>query len=478
MSLFFIDKVDNYLNNGILQKFFDEAFDECKKEYDDFKNLKPDQVRNGYFSKMKTNKSIENDSDAFNLIMRDKEKLLSFSEKTCFIFSHSALREGWDNPNVFNICTLNQSVSNIKKRQEIGRGLRLPVDQNGKQQTDKQYELTVIANESYEEYVKKLQDEYIEDYGYAATPQISNAGKRILIKLDKNKQNEKDFKDLWEKISQKTNYFASIDSDEIVRECIKTINENLKTDSIKIKIETVSVDMENENNFMKLSWQKIGEGSVEIDQIYKIGNIIDELSENTNLTRKSIVRILGGIGNLNLLFKNPQDFILSITNIIKNILDQQIVNGIQYRTINKKYSQFQFEDTIRSYEDKTIPTKRSIYDRIEYDSEFEKEVSNHLNSAGEIVRLYLKMPRWFKIETPIGAYNPDWAIVTEKRNPQGKYEKTLYFMVETKAKKDTDLGLYEKLKIKCGERHFKVLQIPFKVVKTISDLDNLETLNV
>lgn len=475
LSLFFIDKVDNYLNDGILQKFFDKEFNECKKEYSDFKNINPEQVRNGYFSKMKTDKSIENDSEAFDLIMKDKEKLLSFSENTCFIFSHSALREGWDNPNVFNICTLNQSVSNMKKRQEIGRGLRLPVDQSGKQQLDRQYELTVIANESYEEYVKKLQEEYVDDYGYAgATPQIGNARKRVLIKLDKNKQNSKEFKDLWDKISQKTSYFTEIDSDELVKECIKTINENLKTNSIKIKIETISVDMEKENDFMTLKWKKIGEAEEKIDQIYRIGNIVDELSEKTNLTRKSLIRILTGINNLDLLFQNPQDFLLSVATIIKNTLDQQIVNGIQYKPINEKYSQFEFKNTEEGYEDNTVDTTRSIYDKIKYDSEFEKEVSDYLNSKDERVRLYLKMPDWFKIETPIGTYNPDWGIVTEKRNPQGKYEKTLYFMAETKAKKDTDLGLYEKLKIKCGERHFKVLQIPFKVVKTISDLDDLE----
>ena len=475
LSLFFIDKVDNYLNDGILQKMFDEEFNQFKHENPDFKDLEPDKVRNGYFSKMKTDKSIENDSEAFNLIMKEKEKLLSFSEPTCFIFSHSALREGWDNPNVFNICTLNQSISNLKKRQEIGRGLRLPVDQNGNQKVDKQYELTVIANESYEDYVKKLQEEYVDDYGYSgASPPTDNAKKRVYIKLDKKKLESKEFKELWSKISQKTSYFTILDSDELVKNCIQTINDNLKTNSIKIKIDTVSVDMQEDNDFMSLTWKKIGESEEKIDQIFQIGNIVDELSEKTNLTRKSIVKILTGINNLKLLFENPQEFILSVTNILKHTLDQQIVGGIQYKSINEKYSQFKFDDIETGYEHNTIDTSRSIYDKIRYDSEFEKEVSEYLNNKDERVKLYLKMPNWFKIDTPIGSYNPDWGIVTEKRNPQGKYEKTLYFMAETKAKKDTDLGLYEKLKIKCGQRHFKVLGIPFEVVKTISDLENPE----
>jgi type III restriction enzyme len=477
LSLFFIDKVDNYLNGGILQKFFDEEFNNYKNEYVDFKNLEPKNIRNGYFSKMKTDKSMKNDSEAFNLIMKDKEKLLSFSEDTCFIFSHSALREGWDNPNVFNICTLNQSISNIKKRQEIGRGLRLPVNQNGEQLTDKQYELTVIANENYEEYVKTLQDEYVDDYGYStASPQINNARKRIRIKLDKSKQNSKEFKDLWDKVSQKTLYSVNLDSKDLIKECIDTINDELKINQTKIKIDTISVDMESENDFMKLSWKKLGQTEEKINQNSVIGNIINELSEKTNLTRKSLIKILIGISNLNLLFNNPQEFLLSVSLIIQNILEKQIVNCIQYKTINEKYSPFQFEDIIEGYEDNVVDTTRSIYDKIKCDSEFEKEVSNYLNSSDEQIKLYLKMPDWFKIDTPIGTYNPDWGIITEKRDTQGKYEKTLYFMVETKAKKDTDLGRNEYLKIKCGQRHFKVLEIPFKVVKTISELDDLETL--
>jgi type III restriction enzyme len=477
LSLFFIDKVDNYLNDGILQKFFNEEFNNCKNDYADFKNLEPENVRTGYFSKMRTDKSMKNDSEAFNLIMKDKEKLLSFSEDKCFIFSHSALREGWDNPNVFNICTLNQSISNIKKRQEIGRGLRLPVNQNGEQLTDKQYELTVIANENYEEYVKTLQDEYVDDYGYStASPQINNARKRIKIKLDKSKLNSKEFKDLWDKVSQKTLYSVNLDSKNLIKECIDTINDELKINQTKIKIDTISVDMESEDDFMKLSWKKLGQTEEKTNQNSVIGNIINELSEKTNLTRKSLVKILTGISNLNLLFHNPQEFLLSVSIIIKNILEKQIVNGIQYKKTSDKYGLFKFEDIIERYEDNVIDTARSIYDKIEYDSEFEKQVSTYLNSSDERIKLYLKMPSWFTMDTPMGKYNPDWGIISEKRNAQGKYEKTLYFMVETKAKKETDLGRNEKLKIKCGQRHFKVLEIPFKVVKTIADLDNLESL--
>lgn len=476
LSLFFIDKVDNYLDGGILQKMFDEEFEKAKLEFSDFKNLKPEQVRNGYFSKLKTDKSMENDSEAFNLIMKEKEKLLSFSEPTCFIFSHSALREGWDNPNVFNICTLNQSISNLKKRQEIGRGLRLPVDQNGNQQTEKQYELRVIANESYEEYVKKLQDEYVDDYGYdGASPPMRNVKKEVYARLDKTKFESKEFRELWDKISPMTTYFTKFDSDKLIQECIETINDELKTNSLKIKIDTVSVDMSEKDNFMKLDWIKIGETSQKINEHFPVGNIVNELTEKTTLTRKTIVKILTGIKNLNLLFENPQEFILSISTILKNILNKEIVLGIQYKPINQNYSNARFEQLEKGYDDNTIDTEKSVYDKIIYDSEFEKEVSEYLNKKDERVKLYLKMPRWFKIETPIGTYNPDWAIMGEKRNAQGQFEKTLYFMAETKAKKDTDLGINEKLKIKCGERHFQVLNVKFEVIKNISEIGKVWT---
>jgi type III restriction enzyme len=323
--------------------------------------------------------------------------------------------------------------------------------------------------------VKKLQEEYVDDYGYSgASPPTENSKKRVYIKLDKKKLDSKEFQELWGKISQKTSYFTTLDSDKLVQSCIKIINENIKISSLKIKVDTVSVDMQEDKNFMSLTWKKIGESEEKMDQTFQIGNVVDELSEKTNLTRRSIIKILTGINNLKLLFVNPQEFLLSVTNIIKNTLDEFVIDGIQYKPINEKYSQFKFDDIEIGYDHNTIDTSRSIYDKIRYDSEFEKEVSQYLNSKDERVKLYLKMPNWFKIDTPIGNYNTDWGIVTEKRNPQGKYEKTLYFMAETKAKKDTDLGLYERLKIKCGQRHFQVLGIPFEVVKTISDLEHQE----
>lgn len=236
LSLFFIDKVANYVeNDGIIKRLFDEAFDNLKQAYPFFKGYSAEQVREGYFAK-KTSKnkpdefvdtSIENktqaekelEKQAYNLIMKDKEKLLSFDEKVCFIFAHSALKEGWDNPNVFQICTLNSASSERRKRQEIGRGLRISVNQEGQRVTDEGVNvLTVVANESYESYCEKLQTDYRES-GDVAPPNPSNARKSFA------KRNEKifsssDFKQFWEKLCQRTDYKIEIDEKDLIKNCI------------------------------------------------------------------------------------------------------------------------------------------------------------------------------------------------------------------------------------------------------------------
>ncbi|MFA6455296.1 MAG: DEAD/DEAH box helicase family protein [Bacteroidota bacterium] len=238
LSLFFIDRVANYTDdkNGIIRKIFDEAFTKIKKKYDHFKKMDAELVRSAYFAKKKlktggeeaidTNGENEEqrklEKEAFHLIMQDKERLLSFDEKVSFIFAHSALKEGWDNPNVFQICTLNETKSEMKKRQEIGRGLRICVNQTGERVMDEGVNvLTVIANDSYESYVRGLQMEYTED-GDIAPQKPSNARK------DKSKRNEKifkskDFRTFWENLSKRTRYEINIDSEALIEKCIASV---------------------------------------------------------------------------------------------------------------------------------------------------------------------------------------------------------------------------------------------------------------
>lgn len=239
LSLFFIDKVANYTSEqGIIRKLFDEAFDRLKKEYSDFKNLKAEEVREAYFAKSKPKKDADEvaiDTDgstkdqraaekrAFELIMRDKEKLLSFEEPVSFIFAHSALKEGWDNPNVFQICTLNQTISEIKKRQEIGRGLRLAVNQQGERVTESDVNvLTVIANESYESYASKLQNEYTED-GQLAPPKPKRPQDSKARRRDSIFKGEA-FRDFWGKLNRQSNYTINVKTEELVDECVQRLS--------------------------------------------------------------------------------------------------------------------------------------------------------------------------------------------------------------------------------------------------------------
>ena len=238
LSLFFIDRVDNYANeDGLIRVLFNKAFNELKAN-SEFKNFVPEKVQAAYFAsrKVKTGEIIyedsktgesEKDKEAYDLIMKDKERLMSFEEPTCFIFSHSALREGWDSPNVFQICTLNQTTSEMKKRQEIGRGVRLAVNQDGDRVRDEHINiLTVIANESYENYVSQYQDELESEYGAGSlAPKPVNARKRKTAQLRKGFELRPEFKELWNEIKYKTRYAVTIDSEKLVDDVVKELNE-------------------------------------------------------------------------------------------------------------------------------------------------------------------------------------------------------------------------------------------------------------
>lgn len=239
LSLFFIDRVANYTApDGIIRRIFDEEFEKLKNFYPFYQNFQAEQVRSAYFAKMReksgqeeaidtasrNQKEREAEKAAFELIMKDKERLLSFEEPVCFIFAHSALKEGWDNPNVFQICTLNQTVSEMKKRQEIGRGLRLAVDQRGERVTDEGVNiLTIIANESYEAYAAALQNEYVED-GLAAPPPPSRAGKAIVHRNDAIYHGSRAFRDFWAKLQKRITYEITLDTDALVQNCIERLN--------------------------------------------------------------------------------------------------------------------------------------------------------------------------------------------------------------------------------------------------------------
>jgi len=488
LSLFFIDRVDNYANeDGLIRVMFNNAFNELKVS-SEFKDADAEKVQAAYFAsrKTKTGEVIyedsktgesEKDKDAYDLIMKDKERLMSFEEPTCFIFSHSALREGWDSPNVFQICTLNQTTSEFKKRQEIGRGVRLAINQQGDRDRDEHVNvLTVIANESYENYVSKYQSELETEYGAGnLAPRPSNARKRSEAKLRKGFQLNPKFKELWNRIKHKTRYAVTIDSRKLIDDVVKELNEET-IHPPQIVVRRARLEAKNESFSAILTAERVlGEG-YKASSLPNITEVITSLLERTTppvrLTRNTLLDIYrkSSTAIQQAALKNPFEYASVASRIIKNKISDQLVEGIQYEKINEYYEMTQFMD-IPGWEDNLIASPHSIYDHVAFESEIEKEFVEGLEHRDD-VKLYIKLPGWFTVPTPIGEYNPDWAIVLEKKNEDDKVEDVLYLVRETKDTRNLDeLRPDEKRKIISGKKHFKdALNVDYDVVVTTNQL--------
>ena len=484
LSLFFIDRVANYRSydnqgNVIKGKFaiwFEEIFNHeiSKPSNKDLISFSIDELHNGYFAQDKkghykdSSGETKADDDTYHLIMQDKEKLLDINTPLRFIFSHSALREGWDNPNVFQICTLNETKSELKKRQEIGRGLRLPVNQNGDRSFDKNInKLTVIANESYEDFAKQLQQEIQDECGVNFKGRIKNKEDRVTVELKKNYQFDQKFLELWNRIKYRTIYRVNYSTDDLIKESAKLISElnEIKRPvlvSVKAKID-ISVE----------GVTTIATGSsipVEVNESIRIiPDIIGYIQSKTELTRTTILKILKESGRLNDVLINPQLFLDSVVNEIKKVLDKLMVEGIKYQQIaGKMYEMTLFEsEEIEAYKEnlhKVIEQNKTLYNYIEFQSEIEEQFAKDCESI-ENIEFYIKLPRWFVIKTPIGKYNPDWALIYKDENK-------IYFVAETKGSlNDADLREKEDMKIKCGQKHFKEFaDVEFKKVTNVSEL--------
>jgi type III restriction enzyme len=467
LSLFFIDKVDNYVKeDGIIRQYFIEEFEKLKKEFG-YDSLDVNQAHDGYFAKkndeyLERERSIQDNEQAYELIMKAKERLLSFSEPTEFIFSHSALREGWDNPNVFNICTLNATSSTMKKRQEIGRGMRICVNQDGERVFSKQVNLlSVIANESYSDYVQTLQGEFVEDGIYKSAPAPENAKRKYTVKLKKDFEKDEDFKELWEKISKKTRYIVSVETDELIKKCIARIDKEINIQKPRLKIDRVGIDISEK----EVTGQIIGDDSREFSENKRNFNIVEIIKNETELTRATVSSIILGLSSLKSFFNNPEKFTFEVIKIIKNELNTSYIEQISYEIIPENYDLKHFTNE-QSYKDSIQPVNHSIYDSIIYDSDVEKKFAIDLDSD-ERMKLFIKLPNWFKVPTPIGDYNPDWAIVTTKKDLDGVEKEKLYFVIETKGN-ISNLRPTEKMKIDSAKRHFDSISVNYKEISSYS----------
>jgi len=493
LSLFFIDRVENYAStDGLIRRTFLKAFEELKKNYKDWRNSSANEVQTSYFAFTRrkggridledsaTGES-QKDEAAYDLIMKNKERLLSFESKEAFIFSHSALREGWDNPNIFQICTLHQTTSEIRKRQEIGRGVRLAVDQTGKRIYDPQLNvLTVVANQSYEEYVRQLQQEIVEDYGEGVElpPRPANARKPVTIRLRKEYVLKPEFKELWGRIKRKTRYYVSIDTDRVIREAVAAVDQ-LEIKHPRIVVSKAELNIDDEGTFEAFQASS-AKTFVDLAGRYPLPNLVEIMTyllEHTTppvrLSRKTLAEIFLNTKNKKAALDNPFEFASAVVRVLKEQLADHLVRGIQYEKINQWYEMSELKETIDSWEDYVVPAERSIYDKVEWESEIEREFVKGLERMRE-VKMYVKLPSWFEIDTPVGKYNPDWAIVWEERDehgdPTGK--PLLYLVRETKSTTQLDkLRPDERRKINCGKKHFEdALGTSYKVVTSPTEL--------
>lgn len=560
LSLFFIDKVANYLDyddngaefEGQFAKWFDELFIEERNKLETYRELlpyEPRDLRRAYFSVMKkggaskvvdsSERGNQNDFDAYDLIMRDKERLLSQEEPVRFIFSHSALREGWDNPNVFQICVLREMGATIERRQTIGRGLRLPVNKDGERVAESAIaQLTVIANESYREFADSLQKEYRESgvsigvvrreefskvetvnspdgekLGYTNSLEIWNhlnrsgfidEGGRVLptfapsnlgftlnlpdrfkdyegdvinivsnckverfIKQAKQRQartlnkqifDDPVFEEFWHKISGRTTYRVQVDRQKIIDDSVRAIKAEPYIEPLRIQVTRSGVKVLRGGT----RGEELGVRSADLKGTYDLPDIIKELQGATSLTRKTLVDILIQSNRLQEFIHNPNDFIQMVKRNILNVMAASVIDGIQYERIAGSVYELRelqkdgLEEKAR-FIDQMYAVKnkqKTVFDYVVYDSDPELKFAELLDSR-EDIKMFIKLPDKFKIDTPVGPYNPDWAIVKQEDG-----EDRIYMIRETKStQQESLLRFTESAKIRAAKKHFKAIGI-------------------
>lgn len=606
LSLFFIDEVAHYRKydesgnavKGEFAQIFEEEYNDIinhfqpefgEEEYLKYlEAIKAEDTHAGYFSIDKKGKMIDSkvgrgketsdDVDAYDLIMKNKELLLDRNPQRSpvrFIFSHSALREGWDNPNVFQICTLKQSASEVRKRQEVGRGLRLCVNQDGERMdagvlgadVHNVNVLTVVASESYESFAKGLQtelaeavadrpvkvtaalfegkvikdlqgneqvidnelasaiifdlvkqdyidkkhtltDKFYEDrkngtvkvaeevqdckddiinildsvYNSKAMQPENARSNNVELHIDRNKLVMPEFKALWQKINAKSVYVVDFNTDELIKNSVNVLNAKLRINKIYFKVETGVMEkieskkaLEKGNAFIKEQNATYGsDKKITVNSSVKY-DLIGKLVEATGLTRKDIVKILTGIEKpvFDQFKDNPEEFIIKAAGLINDEKATAVIQHITYDMLDEKYDTDIFtEPTMKGkLGTNVVKTKKHLYDYVLYDSANEKNFAQELDTNKDVA-VYVKLPNGFYISTPVGKYNPDWAIAFYEGSV-----KHIYFVAETKGSLSSlQLRDIEKAKIHCAKEHFKAISngsVVYDVVDGYDELMNL-----
>jgi type III restriction enzyme len=561
LSLFFVDKVNHYLSyaddgsriDGKFAQWFDELFIEERSKlpvYGELLPQEPGELRCAYFSVMKkkggveeyvdsTDRGNKRDDDAYELIMRDKARLLDQTEPVRFIFSHSALREGWDNPNVFQICALREMGAAFERRQTIGRGLRLPVNQDGERVPDRGIaQLSVVANESYQDFAKSLQEDYVRagvsighvrrgefsklpvveegdekllgyrkseeiwehlhtsgfidsqgrvlstfnpeaegftlnlpaDLVWAESQVIVTLGnckienfvkskrKRKPRKLNKELYASKEFEEFWLRISQRTTYRVSVDRIDIIGKSVRAIQAEEVVRPLRIQVTRAGVKLLRGG----VTGEELSQRGERLAGTYDLPDIISELQEATSLTRRTLVDILVKSKRLSEFIGNPNDFIQMVKRRIQAVLAETVVEGIQYERIaGSVYELRELQRDGQEERDRFIDQmyevknkQKTDFDYVVYDSGPERRFAELLDSR-EDVKLFIKLPAKFRVPTPVGEYNPDWAILKHKDG-----EDRMYMIRETKSTSDpSKIRPTEQAKIDCGRKHFAAVGV-------------------
>lgn len=573
LSLFFIDKVANYRyydengqrQPGKLAQWFAEAYREVSQSplYKDLPQRDVNQVHDGYFASVKkrgkvvelkdTSGNTASDAEVYELIMKNKEKLLDDNEPLRFIFSHSALKEGWDNPNVFQICTLREFGSERERRQTLGRGLRLAVDANGDRIYDASVNrLTVVASESFEDYAKNLQTEMEKDIGggfrFGRVPaiafaplsvdgqtgigqeqskhlwqalkaegyldakgditakfqpddiffqlqvpkdyqplesdiidtlrrflfagRIKNERRREPVIYNKRVELNPDFQALWEKIRQKTRYRIDYSTTELIELASHKLNNMAVVKPVSLTVQHTQASLTGAGVSADRQIQATREHYVLSHE--RLPNLLEALQSQSQLTRRTLLAILKKCQRLDEFRHNPQGFITEATAAIRKALDELLVDGIRYeKLVGESYDMTLFDEPeLEVYLDRAYQVKyghqgdtiQTPYDYIEYDSNIEHKTAHALDGADN-VKFFCKLPRWFQIPTPVGPYNPDWAVVLQN-------DEKVYLIRETKTTHDKDKRrLEENLKILCGAAHFKAIEgVDYRVAITPAEV--------
>ena len=480
LSLIFIDKVANYVSDEpVIKNLFIEKY---KARYPEFnQNQEPtaahiDAIQGFYFAQTGKGEFTDNESsmrknsEVFDAILKDKKELLIYGDSVAnqieLIFSHSALGVGWDNPNIFNIATLSNSYSEIKKRQEIGRGLRICVNDQGQRVYDNSNvadderinQLTVIPNETYETFVTQYQEEIKEVYGTdkaGAGMTHTHKGERqnqVHFKRNTNENLNQAFKRFWTALAKKTNYTVAFDEPALIAKSIEALN-MINIADYEAEVSSRKIGAISEKGIVD---EFIGKETHRLKAHFSALDLIEEISENTGLGYTTLFQIIEGITNHDHFSKNPPQYIHLASSLIKNIELEEMLRGTEYYLTDQTFP-FQFEDFIKNIDEKryVATPARGVFDKMLVDSEVEKSYAIETDKDDEVV-CFLKLPAYYKIPTPIGSYEPDFGLVMKRKTLREGKESEVY-------------------KIKCALKHFAMLDLEVQYKAPVKDYQYFKT---